>query len=298
MIKLGILDFDTSHVVEFSSRINHIDQPEDQWVDGAKVVVACTGDSKVSPERIPMFTEKLKKFGIPIVDKPEDMIGKVDAMLIESMDGSVHVERTKPFLEAGIPCFVDKPFACSTADAKAMIDLAAKKKTMIWSSSSLRYAPEIVAYMADEKHGPVNGCVAYGPGTEHDRNPGLFHYGTHTAEILYTVMGPGCDRVICTYEKGVTVATGHWKDGRVATARCFRGAKKIEYGFTAFADQGVTHVPLGTTVIFRELMNKVIDSFKTGKPALDPLVTLEMVAFMEAANKSGANHSAPVAVKL
>ena len=84
MIKLGVLDFDTSHVVEFSSRINHIDQPEDQWVDGAKVVVACTGDSKVSPERIPMFTEKLKKYGIPIVEKPEDMIGKVDAMLIES----------------------------------------------------------------------------------------------------------------------------------------------------------------------------------------------------------------------
>ena len=298
MIKLGILDFDTSHVVEFSSRINHIDQPEDQWVDGAKVVIACTGGSKVSPERIPMFTEKLKKYGIPIVEKPLDMIGKVDAMLIESMDGSVHVERTRPFLEAGIPCFVDKPFACSSADAKAMIELAAKKKTMIWSSSALRFAPEIVEYLADEKHGAVHGCIAYGPGTEHDRNPGMFHYGTHTAEILYTVMGPGCDRVICTYEKDVTVATGHWKDGREATARCFRGSSKLEYGLTAFAEKGVTNVPLGVKVIFRELMKKVIASFASGKPALDPQVTLEMVAFMEAANKSGANHSASVTIKL
>jgi len=297
MIKLGILDFDTSHVVEFASRINHIDQPQDQWVEGAKVVIACTGDSKVSPERIPIFTEKLKKYGIPIVERPEEMIGKVDAMLIESMDGSVHVERTKPFLEAGISCFVDKPFACSTTDAKSMIDLAAKKKAMIWSSSSLRFAPEIVAYLADKKHGRVHGCFAYGPGNEHDRNPGMFHYGTHTAEILYTVMGVGCDRVTCTYEKGVTVATGHWKDGRVATAHCSRGGK-MEYGFTAFAEQGASHVSLGTSVIFRELLKHVIASFVSGKPALDPLVTLEMVAFMEAANKSGANHSTPVAIRI
>jgi predicted dehydrogenase len=217
--------------------------------------------------------------------------------LIESMDGSVHVERTRPFLEVDIPCFVDKPFACSTADAKAMIDQAAKKKVMIWSSSSLRFAPEIVTYVADERHGPVHGCVAHGPGTEHDRNPGMFHYGTHTAEILYTVMGPGCDRVTCTFEKGVTVAAGHWKDGRVATARCFRGGKP-EYGLTASAEQGVAHVPLGVTGIFRELLKKVIASFVAGKPALDPLVTLEMVAFMEAANTSGANHFAPVAIKL
>jgi virulence factor len=110
---------------------------------------------------------------------------------------------------------------------------------------------------------------------------------TDTAGILYTVMGPGCDRVTCTYEKGVTVAT----------ARCSRG-RKPEYGFTAFAEQGVAHIPLGVTVIFRELMKTVIASFVSGKPALDPVVTLEMVALMEAANKSGANHSAHVAIEL
>ena len=49
-----------------------------------------------------------------------DVIGKIDGMLIEAVDGSVHWERTRPFLEAGIPCFVDKPFACSLADARKM----------------------------------------------------------------------------------------------------------------------------------------------------------------------------------
>src|SRR4051812_45106572 len=113
MIRLGVLDFDTSHAVEFTKRLNHIDSPADQWVDGAKVVIGCPGESKLSPERIAGYTEQMKKYEVPLVEKPTDLIGKVDGMLIEAVDGSVHWERAKPFLEAGIPCFIDKPFACS-----------------------------------------------------------------------------------------------------------------------------------------------------------------------------------------
>ena len=99
----------------------------------------------------------MKNYGVPLVDKPADMIGKVDGMLIEAVDGTVHWERAKPFLEAGIPCFIDKPYACSLDDAKKMAELAAKKKLPIFSSSSLRYAPEVVEYVADAKHGKIVG---------------------------------------------------------------------------------------------------------------------------------------------
>ena len=135
-----MLDFDTSHSVAFTTRLNHVGVGKDQFVEGGKVVIGCPGQSTLSPERIAGFTEQMKKFGVPLVDKPSDMIGKVDAMLIEAVDGSVHLERAKPFLEKGIPCFVDKPFTCSTADAKKIIDLAEKNKTLVFSSSSLRYA--------------------------------------------------------------------------------------------------------------------------------------------------------------
>src|SRR4051794_36766875 len=147
MIKLGILAFDTSHTVEFTSRLNGLHADKEQHVEGAKVVVGCPGESKLSPERIAGFTDQMKKFGVPLVEKPEDMIGKVDGMLIEAVDGTVHYERAKPFLEAGLPCFVDKPFTCSTADARKIIELAAKKKVPVFSSSSLRYAPEVVEHM-------------------------------------------------------------------------------------------------------------------------------------------------------
>ncbi|OWK47474.1 Gfo/Idh/MocA family protein [Fimbriiglobus ruber] len=297
MIKLGILDFDSSHSVEFTKRINHIGIAEEQWVDGAKVVVGCPGESKLSPERIPEYTAAMKKFGVPLVDKPEDMLGKVDAMLIEAVDGSVHWERAKPFLEAGVPCYVDKPFACSLDDARKLVDLSAKKKLPMFSSSSLRFAPEVVDYAADAKHGKLEGCVVYGPASLHERNPGLFHYGIHAAEILYTLMGPGCVRVTCTHEVGTDVATGQWKDGRVATVRGIR-AGASGFGFVAFAEKGIKAQTIGMGVIYRELLKKVIETFKTGKPPIDPAETLEIVAFIAAAYKSANNHGAGESVKV
>lgn len=299
MIKLGILDFDTSHCVEFTRRLNHIGKDDEQFVDGAKIVIGCAGESKLSPERIAGFTKTMKDYGVGLVDKPADMIGKVDGMLIEAVDGTVHYERAKPFLEAGIPCFVDKPYACSVDDAKKIAELAAKKKLPLFSSSSLRYAPELVEYVADAKHGKIAGVVTYGPASlsGSDRNAGLFHYGIHAVEMLYALMGPGCKRVTCTVEKGAEVATGTWADGRVASVRGTR-APASGFGFTAFAEKGVQAVSVGTKFIYRELLKKVVEMFKTGKAPLDIAETIELVAFIAAANKSGANHGAVETVKV
>jgi predicted dehydrogenase len=290
MIRLGILDFDTSHVVEFTKRLNHKDIAEEQWVDGAEVVIGCPGESKLSPERIPGFTKTMEKLGVPLVDKPEDMIGKVDGMLIESVEGGVHFNRAKPFLEAGLPCFIDKPFTCGVADAKKIVELAEKKKTVIFSSSSLRYTPDLVKFMDDKERGKIEGVLAYGPASLHERNPGLYHYGVHAVEILYTVMGPGCQRVTCTHEKDVDVATGQWKDGRVSEVRGIRPGGP--YGFVAFTDKGVKHIALDTKLIYRELLKKIVEFFAKKKAPVDPAETVEMMGFIEAALKSGNNHGA------
>jgi len=299
MIRLGVLDFDTSHCTAFTTRLNHIGVAKDQWVDGAKVVIGCPGESKLSPERIPGFTDQMKKLGVPLVDKPEEMIGKVDAMLIEAVDGTVHFERARPFLEAGLPCFIDKPFTCSVADAKKIIDLAEKKKVPVFSSSSLRYAPEVVEYAADPKHGKLVGCVVYSPASLSpipDRNAGLFHYGIHGVEVLYTLMGPGCQRVSCVHEKGTDVVTGTWKDGRIGTLRGIREGA-AGYGFVGFGEKGVKAVTVGTGAIYRELCKKIVETFEKKMSVLDPAITLEIMAFIEAANKSGANHGAVETVK-
>ena len=135
MIKLGMLDFDTSHCAEFTKRLNHKDISQDQWIEGAQVVIACPGESQIDPKRIVEYTTTMQKLGVPLVDRPEEMIGKVDGMMIESQQGGPHWRRAKPFLKAGIPCFVDKPFACSSEDAKEMAKLAAKQNIPISKSS-------------------------------------------------------------------------------------------------------------------------------------------------------------------
>jgi virulence factor len=293
MIKLGILDFDTSHAVEFTRRLNHTDgTPKEQVVEGARVVIGCAGESKLSPERIEGFTNQMTKFGVPLVDNPRDMIGKVDGMLIESVDGTVHLERARPFLEAGLPCFIDKPFTCSAADARKIIALSEKHKAPVFSSSSLRFAPEVVEYAADPKSGKLIGCTVHGPCSLSpiaERNAGLFHYGIHPVEVLYTLMGSGCKRVTSIHEMGVDVVTGVWADGRVATVRGLR-AGASGYGFTAFAEKGIKPVTIGTAFIYRELLRKIVEFFKTGKSPVEPSTTIEIMAFIEAANTSGANH--------
>jgi hypothetical protein len=291
MIRLGILDFDTSHVVEFTTRMNHKHKDKEQWVDGAEVVIGCPGESKIMPERIPGYKKAMEDLGVKLVDKPQDMIGKVDGMLIESQEGGAHWERAKPFLEAGLFCYIDKPFTCSTADAKKIVELAAKKKVAVFSASSLRYVPELTEFVAKEKDNII-GALAYGPASLFDKdpklNPGLYHYGIHAVEILYTLMGPGCQRVTTTHEKDVDVVTGQWSDGRVATVRGIR--PKADYGCMVFTKEGVKSLPLPTKVIYRELCKQIVAFFTTRKPPVESAVTVEMMAFIEAANKSGMNH--------
>lgn len=297
MLALGMLDFDTSHAVEFTKRLAHKGVPKDQWVDGARIVVGCPGESELAPQRIAGFEAEMKELGVPLVEKPTDMIGKIDGVLIESLEGGVHLERARPFLEAGIPCFIDKPFACSVADAKKIVALAQENNTAVFSASSLRYAPDVVAFNEDGKLGKILGVFSYGPATRADnktdvpRNPGLFHYGIHPLEALYTLMGPGCVWLSCKSEADVDVVTAKWNDGRVATLRGIRSGAAA-YGFTAFCEEGVEHVAIDTTYVYRELLKQIVRFFVEKKSPLDVAVTVEMMAFMEAALSSGDNHGA------
>ena len=285
MIKVGIVDFDTSHVVQFTKRMNHIDIDEDQWVEGAKVVAGCPCESRHSPERVPEYTEQLKGMGVEIVDKPEDLIGKVDAVCCEANDGTVHLERARPFIEAGIPCYIDKPFEISLDNAKEIIRLATKHNVPVFSSSSLRFCPEVQEVANSEEVGKIMGADAYSPASEHDINPGLFNYGIHGVEILYTLMDKGCKKVSCAYTAGGEVVTGVWDDDRIGVMRGTR-AGSHSYGFVAWGEKAVRQSGISTTYIYRELCKQIVTMFETGKPPIDPLVTLEIVAFMVGAIKS------------
>jgi virulence factor len=295
MIRLGIVDCDTSHVVAFTQRLNHLEIAEDQWVEGAKVVAAVPLPSEVSPERVGPFTEQLRGYGVEILDAPQDLLGKIDGVLIEAVDGSVHLERALPFVEAGLPVWIDKPFTCSTDEARRLVAAAGRKGVPLMSASSLRYDLSVQEVQGQQETlGRVLGVDAYTPASTHPRNPGLFHYTVHGVEMMYALMGTGCRRVRCVHAEGVDVTTGEWADGRLATVR---GTRQGSYGlgFTAFTEKKVI-AGTSSKYYYRELLKRILEMVQRGKSPIAGEELIEVVAFQEAANASMAQDGAPVSL--
>jgi hypothetical protein len=291
--RIGLIDFDTSHAFEFAARLNHRGIADNQWVDGAQVVVGCPGRSMIYPERIPVETERVKSLEIPLVDSPEAMLEHdLDAVFVESNCGQQHLERAEFFLQHKLPVFVDKPFACSRRDAERMFELADKAGVPLMSASSLRYAPEIAAFKKSLVGGsaPLVAAITYGPAELHPQNPGLFHYGIHAVEMLYTLLGPGCESINCVSAKHGDLATGVWEDGRLGSVRGDRPARG--FGFVAFTDR-VHHQSVSTEFIYRELLKAIVGMLETGKSPIDPAESLELVTYIEQAAASADNHGLP-----
>ena len=174
--------------------------------------------------------------------------------------------------------------------------MAMESHVPLMSSSSLRYAPEVVAAQGGEGvGGAVIGVSTYGPAPTHPRNPGLFHYGIHPVEMLFTLMGPGCTRLTCLSQPGADIVSGVWGDGRIGNIRGIR-AGKPEYGFTLFGEKDVATQGVSTQYIYRELLKRIVSLFETRQLPIDPRETLEIVAFIEAARKSGDQGGAPMTI--
>ncbi len=285
MIKIGIIGCDTSHVPAFTKIFN-----EGKYSDelaGFKVVAAVTAGSDDIPEsfnRREGFTKQIHdKWGVEIVSSIDALLPKVDAVLIESVDGRPHLAQAIPVLKAKKRLFIDKPVAGSLADALRIFQIAKEENVPVFSSSSLRFSPAIVAAKKDPKLGPILGCVVHSPCSLEPHHPDLFWYGVHGVETLYTIMGPGCVSVSRTHTKDTDAVTGTWKDGRIATYRGLRGGKQ-EYGGLIYSKNAITPVPgYGG---YEPLVVEIAKFFRTGVPPVAAEETIELFAFMEAADES------------
>lgn len=295
-LRAGIIGLDTSHVTAFTSVLNNPKaRPE---LAGIRVVAAYPGgspDVESSRTRIAGFTAKLRDdYGVEIVDSVDALLGKVDVVLLESVDGRKHLEQAEPVLKARKPVFIDKPVAGSLADAVRIFQLAERHGTPCFSSSSLRYAPKIMAVKDDPKVGEVLGCDAYGPCSLEEHHPDLFWYGVHGVESLFTVMGTGCTSVSRVQTAGTELVTGVWAGGRVGTFRGIRQGK-ADYGVLTFGTKGVV---LGQgSGGYEPLLVEICKFFRTGKPPVEARETLEIFAFMEAADESKRRGGVPVTLE-
>lgn len=293
-VRVGIIGLDTSHVVAFTTLLN-AKQPAPEYA-GCRVVAAYPPESPdiaSSVERVPKYTAQVQEMGIEIVDSLDDLLSRVDAVLLESNDGRPHLQQVLPCLKAKKRTFIDKPIAGTLADALAIFAAAEQFQTPVFSSSSLRYGTNTVN-VRQGKIGKVFGCDTYSPCSLEATHPDLFWYGIHGVESLFTVMGTGCTQVSRIHTADTDVAVGLWEGGRVGSFRGMRIGSQ-GYGGIAFGEKG--NSPVGESSGYEPLVAEIVKFFHGGPPPVSAAETIEIMAFMEAADESKRLGGRPVAIQ-
>ncbi|WP_164821250.1 Gfo/Idh/MocA family protein [Paenibacillus koleovorans] len=291
--RIGLLGIDTGHVVATAQLLMN---PDDKYfVEGATVGCAFddTDENFFNFHRVEVYRKTLtEEYGIPLAASAEELAEKSDAVFLSSIDARQRLRQFRAIAEAGKPVIVEKPFALSVRDAEAIFELADRYRTPVFCSSSLRYAETFNKALRKQKDGAILGIDCLGPLDLQPQLPGLFWYGVHLTELLFTALGAGCRTVWAVQGEGREHYVGHWEDGRIGT---FHGdIRQTEHHKRYFAmlhrEQGekpeLVDVRSAEKPDFACLLEQAIGMLRTGISPVSQKETLEIVRFMEAANRS------------
>jgi len=256
-------------------------------------VAAYQGGSKDIPSsasRVEGYTKTLReKYGVEIYDTIGELCRHVDAVMLESVDGRPHLEQAKPVLKARKPVFIDKPMAGSLRDVSEIFRLAKESNTPVFSSSALRFSKDTQAVRSGSI-GKVSYVEACGPCELERHHPDLYWYGVHGVEALFTILGTGCQTVQRgTTPEGKIEVVGAWSGGR-------KGVFREDKNFHGLAKGEKGEAPAGSLDGYGALVEEIIKFFQTGIAPVKPEETIEIFAFMEAADESKAKNGAPAKI--
>lgn len=291
-IRIGIIGLDTSHVIVFTKYFNVTHKS-----GNFRIVAAYpygSADIESSASRIPKYIAEVKSYGVEIVDSIAGLLQMVDAVLLETNDGRLHKEQAFQVINAKKPLFVDKPVAATFSDVLDIYKKARETKVPMFSASSLRYMKTCHQVKNENAVGKVLGADTFCMASLEPHHVDLFWYGIHGVEILMTVMGTGCESVTRFYKDDMDIVVGLWADGRIGTFRGTR-AGKYDYGGTVFGSNG--NMTLGKLDAYDELCVKISEFFTTGKAPVEEAETVEIYAFMQAADESKRSGGASVKLK-
>lgn len=319
-VRLGILGIDNFGSVAYTEFLNR--PHADGVFEGVRVVAAYpigSDDYPESAELVARWKDQLLKMyqnpqdpkdavpPIEMVDSVEELLKRCDGVMIFSMDGRLHRSQAETVLRAGKRLFISRPLASSLEDAVAILKLAEETKTPCWSSSQHRYSAGFSGMRNHSEVGQVMGCDVYGGWAVNAPEADKFTRPLHSIETLLTIMGPGVVSVSCSSTPKAESITAVWKDGRVGT---YRGIKEgaVKYSATVFGDKGVSTagiyghgVPVNGVVPtndkyvgYEGLATEIAKFFKGGPVPVSPAETLEIFAFLQAAEESKAKGGVPV----
>ncbi|HVL23134.1 MAG TPA: Gfo/Idh/MocA family oxidoreductase [Thermomicrobiales bacterium] len=275
MLNFGLVGVNTSHADAFS-RIFNGDGETPAVIDNARISHIWGGDQ----ERVDALAAK-HDIATKVAD-PREMIGGIDAALIvdDTGLGAKHAELARPFVDAGLPVYVDKPMTTVYADAVALFDLAEQRGAPVMSCSALRFPVELAANRAAfDDLGKISSVVSVGPGE-------WFNYGVHAVELLGAITAdrPAWVQRFAMDEKDVAVIG--YESGQVAVVETLRDAA-YAFHITAYGEKGLTAMEVvDMPGFYANTMREVVRMVETKRSPLTREQTLDVMAILHAGDRS------------
>ena len=240
--------------------------PETFGIEGARITCICCTGYAGREEAEHMARAAL----IPTVyDRPEEMIGNVDAVIVATDDGNEHIERCKPFIDAGIPMFIDKPLVNTEEDLRTFVRWRREGAKFI-SSSCMRYGKEYEPFYTNHHE---LGKICYICSTMAKKYE---TYGIHALEAMYPLLGEGFVSVrnTGTYERTVV----HIKHKNGCNVNIIQGIGMASAGMLVLGEHGARHMTTGDSYYaFKKQLDLFVHWLRTGEEPFPFEETVELM---------------------
>jgi len=221
-LRIGIIGAENSHTIGYGKLFNI-----DKMFPGAEI-------KYVWGETEEFARVAMEKGQIPyMVKDPLEMLGKIDALIVDHRHAKFHLKAAEPFVKAGIPTFIDKPFCYRVAEGKEFLEMARRIGTPISSySSEAHKAGTFDIKNQVETMGAITHVIMSGPADLESPYGGVFFYGIHMVQPLMYIFGDDIRKVRITRSGKNTTASLVFGNEMLATLLF----KTLSYGWKTFAE--------------------------------------------------------------
>src|SRR5215510_5001997 len=273
-IRIGVIGAENSHPVTYGQIFNR-----DRKFPGCEVV-------GVWGKTAEFAKQAAEKGQIPwIVREPGEFMGKIDALIVDHRHAKYHLEAAWPFVEAGIPTFIDKPFCYRVSEGRKFLEMARAKKTPVTSFSTAARGERIIELKEQVKAIPrIHHVISAGHCDVESPYGGVFFYGVHQIERLMAVFDENIQRVRVSRKGEDASATLVFASGMLATVILSKGRPPFE--LAVVTDQGVRKLESKSSGESLTPYKEIVQLFREGKEARTHNSILRGIAILEALERS------------
>ncbi len=282
-IRVAIIGLDTSHTIEFTKRMQAPDCPADQKVTGLRAVTCLRfGTPFQNEEGLNNRQKQMETWGVKVTTDLKEAVADCDALMLEINDAAYHLEYVERCAGLGKPMFLDKPLADTIANGKKIVKIFQSKKTKVFSSSSLRFVPQLLD-AAGKMPKPLF-ATAYGPLGIAPAGSSIVWYGVHSFEMLQRAMGRGAQKVWTKKDAAGVTCVVTYPDQRRGIVELSEGAWVFGGGLRDKEKSFPYVVDMGRA--YSDLLVQIEKFFRTGELPVTMADTVEVMALLDAAQKS------------